>query len=123
MKIKEIAFVCYGVGDIKKARKFYEDVLGLKPRSVWIDPKGKSGFIEYEIGPHTLAIGMGAKNFKPGKAGATVAVEVEDFEEAMKKIKKSRVKILMQPHESNVCWMMLVEDPSKNQIMIHKRKS
>ncbi len=120
MKVKEIAFVCYGVTDIAKSRKFYEKILELKAASKWI---GKdSAFIEYEIGPHTLAIGKGAKNFKPGKNGATVALEVDDFDEVVKKLKKAKVKFLMEPFESGVCFMALVEDPSKNQIMIHRRK-
>lgn len=121
MKISEIAFVCYGVNDLKKARHFYEDILGLKPGSVW-EGDG-SGFIEYEIGPHTLAIGQGSENFKPGKLGGTVALEVDDIDEAVQKLKDNKIKFLMEKLESPVCFMMLVEDYDGNQIMIHKRKT
>ena len=35
MKPIEIAFVCYAVTDLKRARAFYEKVLNLKPGNVW----------------------------------------------------------------------------------------
>jgi catechol 2,3-dioxygenase-like lactoylglutathione lyase family enzyme len=33
MKIKDIAFVCSAVSDMKRARAFYEGILGLKPNA------------------------------------------------------------------------------------------
>lgn len=123
MKIKEIAFVCYAVSDIPKARNFYERILGLKATNEWI---GKDmGFIEYSFGPkesYTFAIGQGAPQFKPGRNGGTVALEVKNFNDTIKSLKKSRVKFIMKPHENKSCFMALVLDPSGNQIMIHKRK-
>lgn len=120
MKVKEIAFTVYGVKNLKKSRVFYEKVLGLKPGSVW-EGEGM-GFIEYYLGEHTLAIGYGAKNFRPGPGGATTALEVEDFDEAVKKLKKNKVKFIMEPHDAGSCHMALISDPDKNLIMIHKRK-
>lgn len=120
MKATEIAFVCYAVTDLKRARTFYETVLGLKPALAW--ESDTTGFIEYEMGPHTLAIGSGAEQFKPGKQGATVALEVEDFDEAIASIRSKNVPIVMEPYETPVCFMTLVQDPDGNQIMLHKRK-
>lgn len=120
MKIIEIAYSCYAVTDIKKARAFYEGVLGLKTGSVF--EGDKMAFIEYEIGLHTLAIGMGAPNFKPGNTGATVAFEVDDFDGFVKKIKDSKVPVAMDVMDSGVCHMILIKDPDSNQMMIHKRK-
>ena len=74
------------------------------------------------MGPDTLAIGMGAENFKPGKTGGTVALEVEDFDGAVKELKSKGVKLLMEPHDNPSCHMVLIEDPDGNQIMIHRRK-
>ncbi len=120
MKIKEIAFVCFPIVNIPKAREFYEKTLGLVPGSVW---EGEdSVFIEYYMGDHTLAIGKGAPSFNPGKTGPGVALEVEDFDAAVKDLKDAGTKFLMEPHETGVCHMVLVEDPDGNQIMIHKRK-
>jgi predicted enzyme related to lactoylglutathione lyase len=120
MKVKEIGFVTYAITDVKRAKDFYEGVLGLTPATAW--ESDEMAFIEYEIGPHTLAIGKGAENFKPGKTGATVALEVEDFEAAVAKVKEAGVKILMEPKEWPSCHMAVIEDPDGNQIMIHHRK-
>ena len=53
--------------DFARARAFYEGVLGLKATSVWEgkDESFGNAFIEYDIGPDTLAIGKGAPSFKP----------------------------------------------------------
>ena len=34
LKVIELAFCCYAVTDVKRAREFYEGVLGLKPTIV-----------------------------------------------------------------------------------------
>jgi len=120
MKIKEIAFVCYPVNDIKRARGFYEGVLGLKQGNVW-EGEGMA-FVEYELGSHTLAIGYGAPEWKSGRTGATVSLEVDDFDEAVKKLKDNKVQFIMEPYETSVCHMALFGDTEGNQIMIHKRK-
>ena len=119
--IKEIAFVTYAVDNVKAARNFYEKVLELKPSSVW-EGDGML-FVEYEIGPHTLAIGKGAENFKIGTNGATVALEVDDFDKTIKKLKAKKIKFIMKPTDTGGCHMALINDPDGNQIMIHKRKA
>ena len=42
-KINGIAFSCYPVKDMARARKFYEGVLGLKPTLVFGEPGGGFG--------------------------------------------------------------------------------
>ncbi len=121
MKFKEFSFVSYPITDVKKSRAFYEGVLGLKATSIF-EGDGYA-FIEYEIGHDTLAIGMGAPNFKPGKTGATVALELDgDFDEAIKGLRAKKAKFLMDKYDGKVCTMILIEDPDGNQIMIHRRK-
>jgi catechol 2,3-dioxygenase-like lactoylglutathione lyase family enzyme len=120
MKFTSFSYVAYAITDVAKARAFYEGVLGLKPGSEWVGDA--SAFIEYEVGPDTLVIGMGADNFKPGKAGATVALEVEDFDGAILELTANKIKFLMEKYDGPMCTMILVEDPDGNQIMIHRRK-
>jgi predicted enzyme related to lactoylglutathione lyase len=125
MNIKEIAFVSYPVSDIARARRFYEEILKLKPAQVTVKDN-QNGFIEYWIGQnneHCLAIGAGAPMFKPGKTGATAAFEVDDFESAVKRMAEHKVKTLMPRYDGPVCSMILIEDPDGNQVMLHKRKS
>ncbi len=122
IKINEIAFVSYSITDVPKAKHFYEDILGLKPASVFGDGVDMA-FIEYEIGPHTLAIGKGATDFVPGKAGAVAALEVEDFDEAVKVLKENNVTFVNEPMDFPSCNMVAVEDPDGNRVMIHRRKN
>ncbi len=121
MKFTSFSYVSYPVIDVAKARAFYEGVLGLKASSEWVGEE--MAFIEYEIGPDTLAIGKGAPNFKPGKEGGTVALEAEDFDSTLAELKVKNIKILMEPYDGPACNMVLIEDPDGNQIMIHRRKS
>jgi predicted enzyme related to lactoylglutathione lyase len=121
MKFKEFSFVAYAVDDVAKARAFYEGILGLKPASVFENVS--SAFIEYAVGTDTLAIGKGAPNFKPGKTGATVALELDgDFDAGLAELKEKKAKFLMEKYDGPVCTMVLLEDPDGNQIMIHRRK-
>jgi predicted enzyme related to lactoylglutathione lyase len=122
MKISEIAFTAYAITDVKRARAFYEGVLGLKPASVF-EGEGMA-FIEYWIGPDedVLVIGAGAYRFSPGKTGATVALEVEDFDKAIADLKAANVPITFGPEHMQSCSMAIIEDPDGNQLVIHKRK-
>ena len=54
--------------------------------------------------------------------GATVTLEVEDFDEAVKTIQKHKIEVVMPAMDAGPCHMMLIKDPDGNLIMIHKRK-
>jgi predicted enzyme related to lactoylglutathione lyase len=118
MKAKKIAFAGIPVTDIKRARAFYEGTLGLKPA----DEFAKGVWIEYEIGPDTLAIGSVGDQWKPSEDGTSVAIEVEDFEAAMKSLKEAKATFAAEGIESPVCRMAVVQDPDGNKIIIHKLK-
>ena len=119
MKIKEIGFVAIPVTDVKRARSFYEGVLGLKPATEFMDGK----WIEYEIGKDTLAIANISETWTPSDQGTGAALEVEDFDAAIKKLKDAKVRFAMDAFESPVCHMAIVQDPDGNKLMIHKLKS
>lgn len=121
MRAIDIAFSCYPVKSIKRAQAFYEGAMNLKATSTWVKDD-ENGMIEYDIGPATLAIGAGADSFKIGEGGAAVAIEVENFDEAMNTLKGKKATFLVEPMETPVCHMAIVEDPDGNKIMIHKRK-
>jgi predicted enzyme related to lactoylglutathione lyase len=120
MKVVELAFCCYAVTDMPRARAFYEGVLGLKPTTV-IDSE-HSKWIEYEFGPYALAIGA-APIFKPSPDGCAAALEVEDFDGAIAELKQSNVKFRIEPFQSPVCRMAMIFDPDGNTIGIHKRNA
>jgi catechol 2,3-dioxygenase-like lactoylglutathione lyase family enzyme len=116
MKITEIAFVCYAVTDIARARKFYEGVLGLEPTTIT-----GNQWVEYAWGPYALAIGS-SPQWKPSPDGCSAALEVEDFDAAVKKLRDDNVKFRMEPYDGPVCKMVAVFDPDGNTVVIHKRK-
>ncbi|HEY0790994.1 MAG TPA: VOC family protein [Chthoniobacterales bacterium] len=121
MKIIELAFTVNPVTDMKKAREFYEGLLRLEPGMVY---EGESmGWVEYEIGPGVLALGSGAGFTKPSTDGASVALEMENFDEAIQELKDSGCPFVLEPAETPVCHMAVILDPDGNSIIIHKRKA
>ena len=121
MKITEIAFFAYAVSDMKKARAFYEGVLGLKPNSEY-NGSGNPNWVEYDIGAGTLGIGCAPGMWEPSPKGASAALEVENFEDALAAIKANHLTIVMGPHEFPSCRMVVIADPDENRITLHKRK-
>ena len=120
MKITEIAFSAYAVTDIARAQAFYEGVLGLKKTQDHATGGG-GHWIEYEIGTGTLGIGQ-AEGWKPSADGCTVALEVENFDEAVAALKAAGTPFKMGPFDTPVCHMLMVADPDGNTVIIHKRK-
>lgn len=120
MKVIEFAFVGYPVTDLKIARDFYEKVLNLIPATVW--GNDDEGWVEYEVGPHTLAVtNMNAELWMPSDHGSALALEVEDFDEAITELREQGVNFYVEPTSSPVCRMALIADPDGNKIAIHKR--
>ncbi|MBE0545818.1 MAG: VOC family protein [Verrucomicrobia bacterium] len=120
LKVTEIAFSCYPVTDMARARKFYEAVLGLTPTMTVGEPGGMQ-WTEYDIANGTLSIGAGAPGWKPTAEGCSVGLEVEDFDAAIAHLKASGVKFQRQPFATPVCRMAFIYDPDGNAICIHKR--
>jgi predicted enzyme related to lactoylglutathione lyase len=118
MKVISIAFVGIPVTDVKRARDFYEGVLRLKLS----EEMGKGHWIEYAIGDGTLALANFPEQWKPSADGTSVAIEVENFDEAIKRLKDRHVPFDAEPFESPVCRMAVIQDPDGNKIIIHKLK-
>lgn len=118
IKYKEIAFTVYAVTNMARARKFYEKILGLKPTR-----KLNPGFVEYDIGGATLAVGCEPGRWPPSRKGTLATLEVVDFEAALAHLKKKRVKLAFGPRESPRCRMLGLRDPDGNLICLHQRKA
>jgi len=118
MKISAIGFVAIPVTDIPRARKFYEGVLGLTVSDEMMGGK----WIEYTVGQDTLAIGNVSDMWRPSDQGTGAAFEVEDFDDAIKRLKDRHVRFAAKPFETPCCHMAVVQDPDGNKLMIHKLK-
>lgn len=117
----EIAFTGYPVTDMARARAFYENVLGLKPSQVF--GEGEKQWVEYDIGPGTLAITNFSPEWKPSAQGPSVALEVENFEAAIAALRAAGTKFAVEPTASPVCRLAVISDPDGNGIAIHKRNA
>jgi len=118
MKIKEIGFVAIPITDIPRARKFYEGVLGLQVSDEMMGGK----WIEYAVGEDTLAIANVSDTWTPSDQGTGAAFEVEDFNEAIDRLRDRHVRFAAEPFETPCCHMAVVQDPDGNKLIIHKLK-
>jgi len=118
---KKVAFTMYPVGDIQRARAFYEQTFGLKSGSA--GNQGDSWWVEYDLpGGGCFAI----TNFIPDKpsdaAGGTVAFEVEDLDKLMTDLKAKGVTFKSDVIHSPVCRMAVCLDSEGNSILLHQLK-
>ena len=118
MKIKAIGFVGIPVTDLERAREFYEGVLGLEVSDEMMGGK----WIEYAVGEDTLAIANVGDEWTPSDQGTGAALEVEDFDEAIRRLKDRQVRFAAEPFETPCCHMAVVQDPDGNKLIIHKLK-
>jgi predicted enzyme related to lactoylglutathione lyase len=118
MKVNNIAFVGIPVTDVRGARKFYEEVLGLAVSDEMMNGK----WIEYTVGDNTLAIANVGEQWKPSEQGTGAALEVENFDEAIKQLSNHGVPFAAEPFETPCCHMAVVQDPDGNKLIIHKLK-
>jgi predicted enzyme related to lactoylglutathione lyase len=117
--ITEISFTGTPVTDIKRAREFYEGILGLKPT---MESAGGM-WVEYTMGDTTFAIGCYGDVWKPSSDGTAVAFEVDNVDAEISRLKSKGVKVVMEPMDTPVCKFGIIRDPDGNSILIHKRKS
>ena len=87
MITNEVAFVAIAVSDKESAQKFYQETLELKPTRIQMD----GAWVEYDLGPTTIGVGSHPM-WKPSRDGTTVALEVQDFDAAYKKLNERGVK-------------------------------
>jgi len=118
MKIKAIGFVAIPVIGIERARSFYEEVLGLRTSDEMMGGK----WIEYAVGEDTLAIANVSDTWTPSDQGTGAAFEVEDFNEAIDRLRDRHVRFAAEPFETPCCHMAVVQDPDGNKLIIHKLK-
>lgn len=117
IRYTEIAFTAYAVTDMPRARKFYEDVLDLKPSREFSE-----NFVEYGIGPGTLVVGCAPEQWQPSEKGTSAALEVEDFPAMLEHLKAKKIEFAIPPMDFPTCNMVGVRDPDGNMVVLHKRK-
>ena len=118
MTVKKLGFVAIPVTDVKRARAFYEGVLDLQVSDEMMD----GNWIEYDLGGDTLAIASVGETWTPSDQGTSAALEVENFDDAIQKLKVAVIRFAAEPFETPCCHMAVVQDPDGNKVIIHKLK-
>lgn len=115
---EKIAFTVYPVTDVKRARHFYEEILGFEPGLSSGDDE--RAWVEYDLpGGGCLAISNMIQG-TPGSTGATVAFEVSDREALLAELKAKGVTIAMEHIPSPVCDMSIISDSEGNSLILHQ---
>ena len=113
-----VDFVMYCAKDMRRTRAFYQKLFGFKRGEEWTD-----FWSEFKTGPVTLCLnGPSEKPNRNWQGPAAVALAVQDIHAAIRECRRRRVRVLLDPVETNVCWMSFIEDPEGNRICLHQRK-
>jgi predicted enzyme related to lactoylglutathione lyase len=116
---RKVAFTMYPITDVARARRFYEETLGLKLGSM--GNQGEHYWIEYDL-PEGGCVGL--TNFIPDKpsdaAGGTIALEVEDLDKLIADLKSKGVTFKSDVIVSPVCRMAVCLDSEGNSILLHQ---
>ncbi len=114
--IKHIAFTVYPVGDLARARRFYEDDLGLTPARNFFD-----AWYEYDLAGGCFAITTKMEGVTPAAdAGGSLAFEVDDVDACVAELRGKGVRVKTEPFTTPVCRMAIIVDSEGNAVILHK---
>jgi predicted enzyme related to lactoylglutathione lyase len=114
---KKVAFTMYPVIDMARARRFYEETLGLSVSSNY-----EERWVEYDLpGGGCFAITTMAEGVSPSSnSGGSIAFEVENLAKLVKDLKAKGVKFKLDVFETPVCKMAVVIDSEGNALTLHQ---
>jgi catechol 2,3-dioxygenase-like lactoylglutathione lyase family enzyme len=116
MKVERVDFVSFLTQDIKRAKAFYTETLGLE-----IESEGESD-MEFSCGQVTLDIfdpSSIGQPFAPSPAG--MALRVPDVDAARAELEAKGVVFDGDTIETSVCKQAWFKDPDGNSLMLHRR--
>ena len=117
--LRKVAFTMYPITDVARARKFYEETLGLKHGLM--GNQGDSYWIEYDL-PDGGCLAL--SNFGPEKpsdaAGGTIALEVEDLDRLVADLKAKDVPFKSDIIHGPNCRMAVCLDSEGNALLLHQ---
>ncbi len=120
--IKKVAFTMYPVIDPARARRFYEETLGLKVGSH--GGEGDRQWIEYDLpGGGCIALTNVVPDKPSTEAGGTIALEVEDLDALIADLKAKGVEFKSDIIHSPVCRMAVCVDSEGNALLLHQLKT
>jgi catechol 2,3-dioxygenase-like lactoylglutathione lyase family enzyme len=114
-EIKRLDFVAVPSRDGERSRKFYGELLGLRP-----DDHGR---FEFWAGETCLGIWEPEKRgmeFAPQRNGH-LALQVEDVAATRAELEEKGVEFSGETLDTGVCHMAFFRDPDGNDLMLHSR--
>jgi len=122
MMIKGIAHACYTVKDLKRAIRFYCDVLKLKQAFEFRDESGRLYGVYIHVGGRNFI-----ELFEGEVAGLKgtgsyrhLCLEVDDIEAAVKGLRGQGIEVSDPKMGRDGSWQAWLADPDRNQIELHQ---
>ena len=118
--VRAVDFVMYSTKKLRRTRGFYRKLFGFKRGHEWND-----FWSEFRTEPVTLCLNGTSRSKDPmwkWAGPACIALAVEDVPAAVAECRRRKVKVLLGPVETRVCWMAWIADPDGNRICLHSRK-
>jgi predicted enzyme related to lactoylglutathione lyase len=116
---KKVAFTMYPGKDVPRARRFYEETLGLKPGLA--GGRGDMWWVEYDLPAGGCLAITNTTDDSPG--GGTVALEVEDLDALVTDLKAKGVPFKGDIVHGPRCRMAVCEDTEGNRLVFHQLNS
>ena len=110
--IKKVAFIGHHVQDIARAKKFYGELLGLEKTAEY---EGK--WCEFDT-PEGKTIAL--DTFSPDGTPPYMALETDDIEAEVARLKQAGVEVLLDVRDNKVCKMAMIKDSEGNGVMLHQ---
>ena len=114
--VERVDFVSFLTRDIKRAKQFYGETLGLE-----LESEGESD-MEFRCGQVTLDVfdpSSIGQEFAPSPAG--LALRVPDVEAARAELEAKGVVFDGETIKTSVCKQAWFKDPDGNALMLHRR--
>ena len=110
--IKKVAFIGHRVQDMARAKRFYGELLGLEKAAEYEDK-----WCEFDT-PEGKSIAL--DTFSPEGTVPYLALETDDIEAEVARLKQAGVEILMDVRDNKVCKMAIIKDSEGNGLMLHQ---
>jgi catechol 2,3-dioxygenase-like lactoylglutathione lyase family enzyme len=115
--VERTDFISVPVTDMDRAKRFYEETLGL-PRV------SERGFPEYQLGENVSVYLIRMEDVGSSYSGphtAHVALRVPDVAVTRRELEAKGVEFEGDILDTSVCHMAFFKDPDGNQFMLHRR--
>ncbi len=110
--IKKVAFIGHRVQDMERAKRFYGELLGLEKTAEY-----ENKWCEFDT-PEGKSIAL--DSFSPAGTPPYLALETDDIEAEVARLKQAGVEVLMEIRDNKVCKMAIIRDSEGNGLMLHQ---